>query len=158
MKKIFIWIICIFIVGQSISQNNFNVYPTHWWVGMKNPKLQLMIHRDHVGMESVSMQAYPGVKLVKTIKAKNPNYIFMDLVIEKSAKPGTINFKIINQQSAVENVTYELKQRSKENGKTRIRGITSEDFIFLFNVKEKKNETAPEEKIAEIEIEGQRSI
>jgi glycosidase len=131
MKKIFICIICIFIVKQSISQDDFKVYPTHWWVGMKNPKLQLMIHRDRVGMETVSMQSYPGVKLVKTTKAKNPNYIFMDLVIEKTAKPGTINFKITNPQSAVENFTYELKQRSKEDGKNRIKGITSEDFIYL---------------------------
>ena len=133
MNKIFIWIFCLLIVKQSHSQNDINVYPTHWWVGMKNPKLQLMIHRDRVGTEAVSMQDYPGVKLVKTKKVSNPNYFFMDLVIEKNAKPGKINFKITNPQSGTSNETfiYELKQRNKENGKSRIRGVTSEDLIYL---------------------------
>ena len=30
-----------------------------------------------------------------------------------------------------EDIVYELKARNKENGKSRIKGVTSEDFVYL---------------------------
>ncbi len=112
-----------------------DIYPTHWWVGMKNPNLQLMIHRDRVTMEKITMIPYPGVKLIKQIRMDNPNYCWIDLVIDKSAKPGKLKFRIDNLQSpeAVPylNFEYELKPRSSENGKTRVQGVSAKDFIYL---------------------------
>ena len=123
-----------------ISVNNCNlvaqnVYPTNWWVGMKNPNLQLMIHRDRIANEKLSMLPYPGVKLVKQSKVENPNYIFVDLTISPAAKPGKIKFKIDNLQSpeavSYKIFEYELKTHSNQDGKTRALGVTSKDFIYL---------------------------
>lgn len=135
MKKIFI-ICCFLFPGFFVTgQNDINIYPTHWWVGMKNQKLQLLIHRDRVANEKVSMLPYPGVKYVSQTKFESPNYLIIDLVITSTAKPGTIKFKIDNLQSpeavAYKIVEYELKARNKENGKTRVRGVTSEDLVYL---------------------------
>jgi glycosidase len=105
------------------------VYPTHWWVGMKNPKLQIMIRGANVSENNFSI-IYPGVKLVKINKVANRNYIFLDLIISASAKPGILNIHVKNQNRKGE-IPFLLKARSKENGKTRIKGITSEDFIYL---------------------------
>ena len=41
----------IFTIAGSIAafcQSNVKVYPTHWWVGMKNPKLQLLVYAPNV--------------------------------------------------------------------------------------------------------------
>jgi glycosidase len=119
----------IFIIGQ------VNVYPTHWWIGMKNQNLQLLIHRDRVANENISMLPYPGVKLIKQTKVESQNYLIIDLTISSSAKPGKIIFKIDNLQSpeavSYKTFEYELKARSNQNGKTRAKGVTSEDLVYL---------------------------
>ena len=130
MKKIFIWIFCIFIVKESLSQVDMQVYPTHWWVGMKNPKLQLLIHSNNVSNFSKVSLAYPGIILGNVHHFENPNYLAIDLTVSKTTKPGTLNL-ILENNTSKEKLKFELKERSKENGKTRIKGITSEEFIYL---------------------------
>ena len=57
------------------------VYPTNWWVGMKNPELQLMIHQKDIGRDPVVRVSCPGVKLLRVHRTENPNYLFLDLLI-----------------------------------------------------------------------------
>ena len=85
------------------------VYPTHWWVGMKNRNLQLMLHGDNVAANSFTI-ANPGVRLLKVHKAENKNYVFLDLMILPAAKPGMvkINYTNTNSKGSFE---YELKTR-----------------------------------------------
>jgi glycosidase len=115
--------------------NAQNIYPTHWWAGMKDPKLQLMIHRDRVANEKISMAAYPGVRIVKQTPAENPNYVFIDLLIDRSARPGKLKFRIDNLQSpeavSYKTFDYELKTRDNQDGKTRVKGVNSKDIIYL---------------------------
>jgi hypothetical protein len=131
MKKIIIGfsflVSSLFVFAEEYKVDG--VYPTHWWVGMKNPKLQIMIRGANISENNFSI-IYPGVKLVKINKVANRNYIFLDLIISASAKPGILNIHVKNQNGKGE-IPFLLKSRSKENGKTRIKGITSEDFVYL---------------------------
>jgi glycosidase len=112
------------------------VYPTHWFTGMKQIRLQLLLHGPNIGDNEIRMNPYPGVSLIKTDTVKNPNYLLLTLEIGKLAKPGTIIFKRLFQVSyagptAQPFFEFELKPRSNQNGKTRIKGVTSEDLIYL---------------------------
>lgn len=131
MKRILFILLLLF----AFNSHAIDIYPTHWWVGMKNQKLQLLIHRNRVANEKVTMLPYPGVKYVSQTKFESPNYLVIDLLITSAAKPGKIKFKIDNLQSpeavSYKIVEYELKSRNKENGKTRIKGVTSEDLVYL---------------------------
>ena len=131
----FVLLLLLFISVKCWSINTPNVYPTNWWVGMKNQNLQLMIHRDRVANEKISMLPYPGVKLIKQSKAENPNYIFLDLTISPATKPGKLKFRIDNLQSpeavSYKIFEYELKPRSSQNGKSRVQGVAAKDFIYL---------------------------
>ena len=125
----------IFIIGVSFSQ--VNVYPTHWWTGMKNPNLQLIIHQENIAgkipmykLSPAGMKLAEGVTLKAIKRVENPNYIFLDLVIDKNAKPGERIFSFGPPSNAVK-IKYELKARSKENGKSRIQGVTQADLIYL---------------------------
>ena len=122
----------ILISLKSFSQD---LYPTHWWVGMNNPELQLIIHRQNVAHETVTLMKYKGVKVVRQHKMESPNYLLLDLEISKKAKPGKLEFKITNLQSpeavSYKTFQYELKSRSTENGKTRVLGVNSSDFVYL---------------------------
>ena len=123
MKKSLLLLTSLFLVVCSLCQH---IHPTHWWVGMKEPKLQILIHRDKVASQQFSMQPYTGVRLAKQTRVANPNYLFLDLVIDKSARPGKLRFKMGN-----ETIDYELRARSDQNGKTRVLGISSKDFLYL---------------------------
>ncbi|RYZ24486.1 MAG: alpha-amylase [Chitinophagaceae bacterium] len=105
------------------------VYPTNWWVGMKNPKLQLMIHAPGAGNYTYSVSD-PRVQLQKVTPAENKNYAFIDLVVKAGAKPGLvkINWKKGAERGAFE---YELKARRAGNGTAFAQGVRSEDFIYF---------------------------
>lgn len=107
-------------------ENTVNVYPTNWWIGMKNPKLQLMLHGTNAGTSTAAIN-YPGVTLVKTNKVENRNYLFLDLNISKSAKPGTVSIRLSNGQT----ISFQLKPRRKGNGTEYAQGVRSQDFIYL---------------------------
>jgi glycosidase len=105
------------------------IYPTHWWTGMKNPRVQLMIRGFNASDLKISI-AYPGIKVERITKAKNSNYHFVDLYISTTAKPGTVNIRFTTPEGTG-TVPYQLKARSSENGKTRIRGVNASDLIYL---------------------------
>ena len=94
MKKSFSLTVFVFVVLISFSQQ-MNIYPTHWWIGMKNPKLQLIIHQENIAgkipmykLTATGMKLAEGVILKTIQRVENPNYIFLDIVIDKNAKPG----------------------------------------------------------------------
>ena len=76
------------------------------------------------------MKLADGVTLKAVNRVENPNYIFLDLVIDKNAKPGKRSFSFGPPSTGIK-IDYELKARSKENGKSRIQGVTQADFIYL---------------------------
>jgi glycosidase len=137
MRKLIIALFCVCIGKITFAQQNIDVYPTHWWTGMKDPKLQLMLHGKNVAnrvptfkLPATGIKFAEGIILKSVHKVDNPNYVFLDLVIEKNAMPGVRDLKF-NVPGSDFKINYELKARSKEDGKTRIKGISSADFIYL---------------------------
>jgi neopullulanase len=131
MKKKLLFIAAILLAVNSFAIDYYNTYPTHWWTGMKNSKLQLMMHGENIGSFAKVAVNYPGVKVEKITRAENKNYLFVDLTIAAAAKPGKFKIILSGGGLPVEEVSYELKARSKQNGKTRAMGVTAKDFIYL---------------------------
>jgi len=104
------------------------VEPAFWWTGMKNPKLQLLVHGKNIAARQVIFN-YPGVKLQKVNKVENPNYLFLDLEISAAAQPGAfmIGFSSAGQKNL--QFKYELKPRNL--AANRAQGVTSKDLIYL---------------------------
>lgn len=96
MKKVLLLVFTVALsVQSSFAIDYYNTYPTHWWVGMKNTKLQLILHGEKIGQASTVAINYPGVKIEKINKVENKNYIFLDIIIAPNTKAGV--FKIICQ-------------------------------------------------------------
>lgn len=131
MKKKLLFIAAILLAVNSFAIDYYNTYPTHWWTGMKNSKLQLMMHGENIGSFVKVAVNYPGVKVDKITRAESKNYLFVDLTIAVAAKPGKFKIILSGGGLPVEEVSYELKARSKQNGKTRAMGVTAKDFIYL---------------------------
>jgi len=104
------------------------IEPANWWVGMKNNKLQLIVHGNQIANRNVSIN-YPGVTLLKTNKVENPNYLFLDVEISASTQSGIfpIRFEKKGGKAIVSN--YELKARNVKQVKAQ--GVTTKDLVYL---------------------------
>jgi glycosidase len=124
LSLVFFIHIAVTCMGQSPSIQRIN--PTNWWVGMKNPNLQLLVYGPNAGTLAYTI-TYPGVKLLKTHTVENSNYAFLDLMISSTAKPGTL--RIVGRRGAQTiNQSFELKARDKS---PKGQGVTAADFIYL---------------------------
>ena len=119
------------------------INPTNWYVGMKNPNVQLLIYGKNIATSNVSMKPYLGVKLKKVHKVENPNYLFVDVEISKNAKAGTLklNFK---SQNGLSTIDYGLLTKSANP-----QGVNQSDFIYLlmpdrFSNGDESNDKFPE--------------
>jgi len=128
MKKlvsiIFSFTISIFVLAQSVD-----CYPTFWFTGMKNPKLQIIVHAKGVGKGLFSLN-YPGVSIEKVNRVENQNYAILDLSIAPDAPPGKMSI-MVSGAHPVTKIVYELRRKNSEDGKSRIKGVSSADLIYL---------------------------
>jgi len=128
MKKLFV-ILFVLLSANVWAQAKFDhVEPMFWWVGMKNPKLQLMVHGKNISGYTAKLD-YPGVKLVELHKVENPNYLFLDLEISADAQAGKFPISFMENGRKKLDYTYELK--TKDNDAGRIQGVTDKDIIYL---------------------------
>ena len=129
--KKFVFIVFVILFSFGAKAQDVKAYPTHWWSGMKNPKLQLMIHGNDIGkgLPQVTIN-YKGVSVARVYKVENKNYLFVDLIIASAAKPG--NFKIsIKGADKSEEIIYSLLERRAGRGTQFAQGLSSSDFIYL---------------------------
>ena len=116
----------------AFAQNEIKIYPANWWVGMKDPHLQILIRGKNVGKGTLlfSNKDNPGITFDSIQKIKNPNYLFLHVTIVPNAKPGKLRFDI--DLSGTHNaMELPLEKRPSGIGKTYARGINSSDFIYL---------------------------
>ena len=149
MKVLFICLVIIFRIPAT-AQDSLAIFPTHWWVGMKNTKLQLLIHAPGIGsgIPKVILN-YAGVSFSKLSKFKNPDYIAIDLNIGASAKAGSCKIRIENSVAAGRyNISYELKNKNREDGRSRIKGINAANFMYLIMPDRFSNGDASNDKVA----------
>lgn len=133
MKKFHKLILGFLFFSNSYAQDaGYKCYPTNWWTAMKHSNIQLMLHGDAIANARGGVTInYPGVKIQKVNKVENNNYLFVDLDISKTAKPGLVKIKVNREFSPFE-INFELKaRRQAENGKTRIKGVDASDLIYL---------------------------
>lgn len=131
MRAFFIsWLIILFscLNGFADKVNIERVEPMFWWVNMKNPNLQLLVHGENISEFDVAVN-YPGVKVKEAIKTDNPNYLFLNLVIEKGTKAGRFNLIFSEHGKKKISYLYELKEREKDSS-NRMSYNTS-DVVYL---------------------------
>jgi neopullulanase len=101
--------------------------PPHWWVGMANQHVQLMVRGENIGAHTASVD-YDGVTLILTRSGDSKNYLFLNLEIAPTAKAGVMLIKFKSQGKTLK-FYYELKQRKK--GASLSGGFDASDVIYL---------------------------
>lgn len=104
------------------------IEPPFWWVGMKHHPLQLMVHGERIAELRPRVQA-PGVKLLASRSAGNPNYLFIDLDVAPGTKAGTVTIDFLRGNAVVLRQPYELRARAP--GSAQRQGFGPADAIYL---------------------------
>jgi glycosidase len=133
----FTLLFCLFSSISGLTVFAQQVYPTNWWTGMKNSSLQLMIYQQGIGsripmykLPATGSKIADGIILKGVHHVENPNYVFIDIVIEKTAKPGFRKLQFGPPATGVL-INYELKARRPGNGTAFAQGVTSSDLVYL---------------------------
>ncbi len=99
------------------------IEPTNWFVGLKNPQLQLMVYgKDIRNVKNVSTD-YPGVRIDSVVRLESPNYLLLYLDL-KGAQAGNMVLRFDKTK-----VTYQLKQREMSGDKRM--GFTNADVLYM---------------------------
>jgi neopullulanase len=128
-KKLISAVIFVLIISaQVLGQEELKVYPTNWWVGMKNTKLQLLIRgSSNISSDNITFQSSSAdVKVVRIHRPENRHYLIADLEIMPSARPQQVKFSFGGKS-----FSYQLNARTPGNGTSRALGVTSKDLVYL---------------------------
>jgi glycosidase len=118
--------------AEGVSSNaktapDTRIDPTFWWVGMKNPKLQLLVHSPGIAASTVSLASYPGVSLEGVQKLESPNYLVVNLTVGAGAQPGRLKLEF----KGAKKLSYSYELRARSTDPSRVQGVNTADFIYL---------------------------
>lgn len=123
-------IITTVMLGATLTMSAANkidrIEPTNWFVGMKNPQVQLMVYGKNIRSAEVSTD-YPGVRIDSLVRLDSPNYLLIYMNV-KDAKAGTMQLKF-NGKGVKQTVPYTLNNR-KMSGEQRV-GFTNADVLYM---------------------------
>jgi glycosidase len=138
MKKIISsCIVLLFAIQLVAQQTDERIYPSHWWAGMKNPNVQVMVYSKGISnripmfkLPATGTKVADGIIMKMVHRVDNPNYVFLDLVIDKNAKPGMRKITFPTPGSSV-TFEFEIKARRAGKGSSFAQGVDSKDLVYL---------------------------
>jgi hypothetical protein len=137
MKRFAFLVVSFLLSHISFAQDSIEVYPTHWWVGMKMNRIQIMLRETRsaykLAVDKLVVQSSSSdFKILKINKVENSHYLFLDVAISPNAKPQTVTISLGGViRNEWRKIPFELKPRRKGNGTEYAQGVRSQDFIYL---------------------------
>lgn len=101
--------------------------PTDWFVGMKNPRVQLMVYGKGIAAVSDVTTDYPGARIDSVVRLDSPNYLLVYMNL-RDVQPGTMTLQFKAKSSKLK-VDYRLKARTMKGEEHR--GFDISDVLYL---------------------------
>ena len=127
MKRILIVIAILManVLSMSAAKKSVidRIEPTDWYVGMKNPQVQLMVYGKGIRDVASVTTDYPSVVIDSLVRLDSPNYLLVYMNL-RNAQPGTMTLNFGKTK-----VQYQLKQREMSGYKRM--GFTNADVLYM---------------------------
>lgn len=122
-RTILLGLLTLQLLSMSAAVKIYKIDPTDWYVGMKNPQLQLMVYGKGIAAVKEVTIDYPGVRIDSVVRLDSPNYLLVYMNLQ-GAQPGTMTLKFDKQK-----VDYPLKAREKKGSQHK--GFTNADVLYM---------------------------
>ena len=100
--------------------------PSNWYVGMKDPTLQLMAYGEGIAETEVFVD---GAQLDSVVRLDSPNYLFLYLNLQ-GCKAGELPIAFCRPQSEDKTIVrYQLKEREMAGDERQ--GFSNEDVLYM---------------------------
>ncbi|MBQ8158994.1 MAG: glycoside hydrolase family 13 protein [Prevotella sp.] len=108
------------------------IEPTNWFVGLKNPQVQLMVYGKNIADVSEVTTNYEGVVVDSMVRLDSPNYLLLYLNV-KDAKAGTVKltFQMKNEKGKVKSETVDYQLKEREMSGELHKGFDISDVLYL---------------------------
>lgn len=122
-KSLSIFVLFLMALCMEAQVKISRIEPTDWYVGMKNPQLQLMVYGKNIRDVKSVTTAYPGVVVDSLVRLDSPNYLLVYINL-KDAKAGEMTLNFDGKK-----VRYQLKDRAMA-GVDRY-GFSNADVLYM---------------------------
>jgi hypothetical protein len=129
MKHFFNFIFLISFSISLFSQNKIErLEPANWWIGMEHQNIQLLVYGENIADLDPKIES-TDLTIRQVTKVQNPNYLFLDILINTNANAGTINIDFYQNKIKITSHPFQLLDRKR--GADEIVGFDSRDAIYL---------------------------
>ena len=126
MKKLFLIMAALWFFAGHAAVKVDRIEPTNWYVGLKDPSVQLMIYGEGIRDAEVTID-YAGVTIDSLVRLDSPNYLLVYLNT-RGAQPGTMEMTF-KQGRSKKKVKYDLLTREMSGDKRK--GFTNADVLYM---------------------------
>ena len=113
---------------SGVISEPIHVEPPFWWVGMRDPNLQLMLYGKNIQRFDVKSPSN-DLQVTSVEQVSNSNYLFVNLKIDNRAKPGIYQLHLLEKNRISQTINYHIKER--KDGSEQRKGFDSSDVIYL---------------------------
>ena len=127
MKRTITLLLLFFaLLSVSAKVKITRIDPTDWYVGMKDPTLQLMVYGEGIRDAEVSTD-YPHARIDSLVRLDSPNYLLVYMNLE-GAQPGEMRLQFkLNGSKLTERYVLHARAKAAEDHK----GFSQSDVLYL---------------------------
>lgn len=127
MKRTITLLLLFFaLLSVSAKVKITRIDPTDWYVGMKDPTLQLMVYGEGIRDAEVSTD-YPHARIDSLVRLDSPNYLLVYMNLE-GAQPGEMRLQFtLNGRKLTERYVLHARAKAAEDHK----GFSQSDVLYL---------------------------
>lgn len=122
-QTIILALFALHIIGMSAAVKIDKIEPANWFVGMKNPQLQLMVYGKDIASVKTVTTDYPEVRIDSVVRLDSPNYLLIYMNLQ-GAQAGEMTLYFDKQK-----VRYPLREREMSGDKRM--GFTNADVLYM---------------------------
>lgn len=127
MKRTITLLLLFFaLLSVSAKVKITRIDPTDWYVGMKDPTLQLMVYGEGIRDAEVSTD-YPHARIDSLVRLDSPNYLLVYMNLE-GAQPGEMRLQFkLNGSKLTERYVLHARAKAAKDHK----GFSQADVLYL---------------------------
>lgn len=143
------------LIVSTHAQELDRIEPPFWWQGMKSSELQILAYGPDIA-DLKPVIEHPDVKLVRTQRVENNNYLFLDLELAATISNNQANIQFMREGEVAFDYDYRFHERRP--GSAQRAGFNNADAIYLIAPDRFANGDPSNDSLPQLQEKADRSL